>query len=162
MGVVIDRACRQPFRGRIPRDNQGNTCRFAVRTLAGPVVYATTLPEALSAVMDEGYERLGPEDRRRARRAYAVAVAERVQARLLVDVTAEQRVCDVLCSPKGTAITVEEWDHAVPLVLVDSWFAPYGSVPAPTGRVMWVRAEDEWLFAMSLMDAGEADVVARG
>lgn len=156
MSVVIDNSGRQLFRGKVPRDSTGALCRFAVRVPDGPAVYAPTLAEALTAVVGEGYVSMPDADRLTARRVHAVTVAEQVQARFV-----PAQHLSVLTAAKSATVPVTTWDEDAPLVLVDSWYAPHTSVTPPGGRVLWLRPEGEWDFAVSLSDLAVLEFEAR-
>jgi hypothetical protein len=157
--VVVKNVGTAMFRGRMPRTVSGERCRFAARLTGKHTArFSTTLPEALSVVMGELYAQQDQGERRTAREVFATALAVKLQAAFLIG----QEVSDVdsalLLSDKGAPVNVETYAGEVPLMLVESQFAPFTEVPAPNGRVMWVRPVDEWLFAVSLAEAGVVDV----
>lgn len=45
-----------------------------------------------------------------------------------------------------------QWNHTVPLVLIDVDYAPFTDRPRPTGRILWVRPSIETAYLESLDD----------
>lgn len=158
MSVTMIDVGKDAWRRRAPRDH-GEVCRFAVRRPGNhKVTYTVTLAEALGSCMPDGYANLPAADRRAARRGHAVQIAHSVQASL----TSASTMNDAheLGARKSKALSLASWAGPVPLVLVDSFYAPFTDVPAPTGLVLWVRAEDEWQFAQSLTDLALWEITA--
>lgn len=162
MAVVTDRSGRVLFRGRVPYDDDGRLCKFAVRPRGGAAVYAPTLPEVLSVVMDDdGYAALPPAQRLVTRQQFAVRLATQVQDALVGECATSDHAASVLRASKDNPVNVQMWDQDVPLVLVDHVYWPNTAVFPPAGRVMWLRASDEYLFAVSLADAGLLELAVR-
>lgn len=46
------------------------------------------------------------------------------------------------------------WEHEVPLVLIDTDYAPFTERPTPTGSVVLLRPSSELEYLRSLSDAG--------
>lgn len=49
---------------------------------------------------------------------------------------------------------IDEWKHAVPLVLVTTDYHPYTQHSAPSGNVWWIDPADEAMFVHSLAQLG--------
>lgn len=54
---------------------------------------------------------------------------------------------------------ITEWNHTVPLVLVASEYAPYGTATRPGGNVQWLDPFTETTFLASLADTGIVELV---
>lgn len=158
MSVTMIDVGKNAWRGRTPRDN-GELCRFAVRRPGHhKVTYTVTLAQAIGHCMPDGYAELSGTDRRAARRGHAVQIAHSAQTSLTS--ASASRGAPELSAPKSQALPLMTWAGPVPLVLVDSHYAPFTDVPAPTGLVLWVHAEDEWQFAQSLTDLALWEITA--
>ena len=134
------------WHGPHPRTATGKACQYAIRLPgSNKVVYTETLPEALAVIMPHGYAALSSDERRQARRVKAAEVAQTVQATL---------------DARTAAKDAGDKPHVAPVALVESSYAPFTDVPAPGGLTLWVRPEDEWMFAQTLTDLGVAHVTA--
>lgn len=116
-----------------------------------------------------GYEGLPASDRLQARIRHAVDQQVVLQAYANADAVAQgtppgtpaQR--DLLTSDRATQPTIPEWDSPAPLILVDAFYAPFSTTPAPTSPgdtaaselLRWLRpAAGEMPYLVSLHEAG--------
>jgi hypothetical protein len=117
----------------------------------------TELADALIA----GYAGLGSElARAKARIRHAVSVQVATQAAINVQMgtascTPEEH--EVLTADRAVPPTVAQWAAPVPLVLVDSFYAPFTATPRPVaqapGRIFWLRpgTESDHLRALAAL-----------
>jgi hypothetical protein len=127
--------------------------------------YADTA-EALLGMLIAGYEHLSPADQYAQRLLLAVRTQVSVQADInsvldLNGCTPDEYA--VLQGHRNTAPQVSEWACAVPLVLVDTDYAPYGDLPRPVSaaadvagppNLLWLTPAEEYEFLLSLHQVG--------
>lgn len=121
-------------------------------------VYADTPAELLDFLIF-GYGQLESElDRLTARIRHALGTVVRVQA-VLNDLYSEAAVTPVEFDAlrAGGGAQVETWDCPVPLVLVESLYAPVTDVARPlpgAGSILWLQPEDEFEYLLTLHSLG--------
>lgn len=122
--------------------------------------------EALLGCLIRGYDQMAAQQRMAARLHLAVRTQTTVQAAInthfgLDEVTPEEYA--VLQATRATPPDVTEWNSHVPLVLVDTFYQPFGTLPVPmsapveTGEfdnLMWLRPSDPYDFLTSLAELG--------
>jgi hypothetical protein len=127
--------------------------------------YADTADE-LIAFLIRGYDQMNASARLAARLHLAVRSQVLVQAEInasfnLNQVTPEEAV--VLQGHRNNPPDVTEWNCEVPLVLVDVYYEPIGSLKRPASgiadvtapdNVLWVSPADPYEFVMSLHNIG--------
>lgn len=123
--------------------------------------YADDPGELVSALIP-GYAEIGdPVERTKARIVHAVHVQVTTQAAINVEVgtlecTPAER--EILSADRATPPVLAEWSAAVPLVLVDCFYAPVTQTPRPAavapGEILWLRPATEWDHLRSLASIG--------
>lgn len=123
-------------------------------------------PDALLTVLIGGYGTMTEPARLAARLHLAVRTQTTLQA-VIIDhvglegVTPEEYA--VLMASRATPPDVNVWTCEVPLVLVDSFYAPHGSLPVPISgkgdvdnpdNLLWLRPHDPFEFLVSLHEVG--------
>jgi hypothetical protein len=145
------------------------------------ITWADTRSE-LVAVLIDGYDEIadtpdGVTEATWARYRQAVAVAADVQASILADAT-DKGTFDpemLAATPEGETILnalmvertvplteVSEWTFEVPLVLVDTDYAPFTERARPDGRIIWIDPSDEARYLDSLERVGRVRVFTIG
>lgn len=91
---------------------------------------------------------------------YGLAVARQVQVSLMAQALERGRVVEEdldepllnsLLAAKDTSLALEgDWEHEVPLVVLDMAYAPFTDTPRPQGRVVWVDVHSETDLLASL------------
>lgn len=132
--------------------------------------YADTAEDLLDCLI-RGYGSQTPAERLAARLAHAVRTQTTVQADInwqhnnLTDCTAQE--VTVLTASRATPPTIGTWSSEVPIVLVDLFYLPLGSLPSPTStiadvedppNIFWLRVEDETAYLLSLASVGHIDL----
>lgn len=157
----------------VPVKDDGSPYRFEM-LFNGLVdrAYADTA-EDLLACMIPRYTTMNPGERLAARLQHATRTQVTVQAdinwnhRNLVGCTPEEQV--VLSSSRATPPEVREWSSEVPIVLIDVYYQPIGTLPHPISAVadvkdppniFWLRVEDEYEYLVSLGTVGFIDLHA--
>lgn len=139
--------------------------------------YADT-PTELLGILIEGYEELESQDAQVARIRLAISAQVAAQAQINADAMAtgaweslsesEQALLNGprFEQPHGWGDPNEMgdvWDSKIPLVLVETGYAPYGEVDKPISgiadvlnppNIFWLRPVDEWEFLQSLHHTG--------
>lgn len=130
------------------------------------VAFADTLEEILDTLIP-GYATLSEEDQDVARIQYAQNAAATVQASILAeleegDISPEEYA--ILSAPRQLPQpTVKFWESEVPLIIVDTSYAPFTDVPAPSSALgstleesnVWIISPmDSEVFLMNLHEIG--------
>lgn len=156
---------------RIPTRPDGTYYRYEMVTDSGWARYYDDTPEALLTFIIPGYDTWSPEQQARARIQHAVDLQVRLQAQLNAffhDTHRTENENVILFGPRHQQPTVTEWSCAVPLVLVDAFYAPYTNTPAPTSPIQdvtvppnlwWLRpAQSDLEYLRSLHEASLIDL----
>lgn len=171
MTAVIDRNTREGAEpADPPRHDDGTLYPYAMFFDGNKyVAYADELADLLDA-LKPGYAAMADEKAQlEARIRLALDAQVKIQAVINAEVapeawaalTDEQRA--VLSGPRFEQPRVDFWDPEVPLVLVDSGYAPYTTLDRPISGIadvenppnmIWLKPIDEWEFLQSLSDAG--------
>lgn len=145
------------------------------------ITWADTRSELVGALID-GYDDLadtpdGVAEATWARYRQAVAVAADVQASILMDATdsGDFDPEQLAATPEGEAILnalmVERtvpltelagWAFEVPIVLIDTDYAPFTEAARPDGRIIWIDPSDESRYLASLERVKRVRVFAIG
>lgn len=142
--------------------------RFEMLTPGGTTrVYADTHTQLLAALVGE-YPESGTLDAQlTARIRHAVSAQVHLQAALNAEyprfaaLTPEE--VRIATSDRNTPPTLDEWSADLPLVLVDTYYAPHGLLPRPVSAIAdvsnpenlwWLRPETEWGYLESLHQCG--------
>lgn len=151
----------------IPTRKNGDYYRFEMICDGGwSRVYDDTANGLLGHLIP-GYIGPGtPTTRMEARIRHAVDTQTQLQAKLnhfFADTPTTPAEQQVLTSPRYQPPILTEWDSPVPLVLVDAFYQPHGSLPKPTSGIadvlyppnLWwlTPAEGELEYLQSLHDA---------
>jgi hypothetical protein len=124
--------------------------------------YADT-PDELLGFLISGYARLDERQRHAARIKFAVRAQVITQAEINTGYdlgTLPPGEQAVLTGHRNTPPEVEEWAAEVPLVLVDVYYQPLGSLPRPVTEVaapdnlLWISPADPYDLLVSLHRAG--------
>lgn len=132
------------------------------------IAYADTAVGLLDALVP-GYANRDEQGRLEAR--VRLAIAARVLVQAMINLGTDPAVMDALTAEERAALMnpgfaqprVDFWDPAVPLVLVESGYAPYTDIERPISgiadvqnppNIIWLRPVDEWEFLESLAIAG--------
>lgn len=142
----------------------GSRWYAAMEREEGTIVVADTLTDLVAQLIDD-YPLDGGAEALDARVAFASRVAQSRQAALAFVATAESQFDPAVESEEAlTALfadrelpvaDVEVWGHEVPLVLLNTSYAPYTDVAAPSGNVQWIDPSDEGALLRSLVDLGD-------
>jgi hypothetical protein len=130
----------------------------------GSRVYGVDAEAVLAAHIDH-YPLDGSEaDRTTARVRHAISTAQTLTAaRYAAHQTALPTHQDTaLRQPAWAPHTLQRWDCAVPLVLVDVVYAPFTTAAAPVGNVDWLHTRDGDSYLLSLCEAGAVTVRRAG
>ncbi|NAZ74281.1 hypothetical protein GTQ99_02410 [Kineococcus sp. T13] len=167
---MIDRLARGQVRPPRPLLRPDGS-RFALAVSYGGngwIAYGDVPADLLDALIP-GYCGLDDQARlvARIRLAYRAAVA--AQALVLAEADSKElralrpRERAALLRPQHEAVRLECWSSPIPLVLVDTAYAPFTSVDRPISAVadvvdppnmMWLRPQDEWELLESLARSG--------
>jgi hypothetical protein len=135
-------------------------------------VLADTRTE-LTAELIEGYAELpeteeGDAEALFARYRTSVQIANTLQQVLAANATEEgtfdpslesEDVLTALFTDRAEKIDeIADWAHAVPLVLMATEYAPYGTATKPTGNVLWVDPFTETTFLQTLSELGVVEL----
>jgi hypothetical protein len=94
----------------------------------------------------------------RANRLQSSLYAAAVAAGVLVPTAASEDVLAALLSDRAEPLVdVRTWEEAVPLVLIVTDYAPYTTIPAPQGHVVWIDPSEEGRYVASLAALGGLD-----
>lgn len=129
--------------------------------------FADTHEELLS-VLVSGYVEKDEASKMDSRILLAQNVASQLQAEIITEVeegTISEEELNILTAPRGlTQPAVHFWNSTVPLVVVETSYAPYTEVPHPTSalskgtmdaeNLWWVRPVEEEDFLVSLHEVG--------
>jgi hypothetical protein len=100
-----------------------------------------------------------------------LAIAARVLTQAMINAGTDPAVMNTLTAEERSVLTdrgfaqpqVDVWQPAVPLVLVESGYAPYTDIERPISgiadvrnppNIIWLRPADDWEFLESLATAG--------
>ena len=121
----------------------------------------------LCTVLISGYATLAPDEQLRRRMVFAASAQVHIQAGVLQRFDAELAQLpaadqQVLMQSRAVPITLERWDHPVPLVLIRTLYAPFGTQARPIGvdlgtgepSILWLDPSTEAAFVLSLTTAG--------
>ncbi|PRY39342.1 hypothetical protein LY71_12111 [Geodermatophilus tzadiensis] len=126
-------------------------------------------PEELLAVLILGYDEMDDAGRLEHRIRLAIRAQVVVQAYINADLDAEdaepltEEERAILHGPRHEQPRVDSWDPQVPLVLVETGYAPYTDIDQPIPGIadvqdppnlIWLRPIDEYGFLESLHQAG--------
>lgn len=127
-------------------------------------VYADTADELLAALI-RGYDRMGDAQRLAARLAYAARVQATAQADInyahdLDTCSPEEQV--ILFGTRAIPPEVATWSCPIPLILIDVYYEPDGTLPRPSGQndvanpvnIIWLSPYDPTEFVYSLTELG--------
>lgn len=160
-----------------PLHEDGTRYPFAMQFDGGKFIGYADTPAELLGMLIEGYEDLEHAEQQTARIRLAVKVQVAVQA--VVNSSADPAVWDALSGtekdvlngprfeqPHGWAEPDDEmgdvWDSEIPLVLVETGYAPYTDIDRPISgiadvlnppNIVWLRPVDEMEFLTSIADA---------
>lgn len=151
----------------VPVKDDGTPYRFEM-LFNGLVdrAYGDTAEDLLDCLI-RGYKSMTAGERLAARLSHAVRTQTTVQADInwqhnnLVGCTPEEQV--ILCSSRATPPEIRQWSSPVPIVLVDAFYRPVGSLPQPVStiadvedppNIFWLRVEDEYNYLVSLASIG--------
>ncbi len=141
----------------------------------GERVYAATADELLGEWLP-GYARGDADSRLAVRVEHAAAVRAEVAAALVARAEADGTRIDpaaraVLLGSSWSPPEVRVWSHPVPLVLIDVFYKPFTTRPAPTSaldvdvveprNLLWLRPSSPEGYLRSLGRAGVASVAER-
>lgn len=138
-------------------------------------VYADSLTELLAALIHD-YLQLAddPQAAARARLQYAVRTQVRLQATIaaacdLSTLTDQER--ELLLGSRHQPPQLSAWSAPIPLVLVETYYQPYGPLPRPTPtprdpshlqpNLIWINPIDEAELLTSLHAAGQITLAER-
>jgi hypothetical protein len=141
----------------LPTKPDGSRFPFALTTPQSRA-YADSLTELIDALIP-GYSALDDGTANLERLLYAVTTQVTLQARLNTAASADtwrslpddQR--GVLLSDRTQPPELELWEAPIPLVLVDTFYAPFTTRRRPNGNIVWLRPFDETEFLASLAEA---------
>lgn len=130
------------------------------------VAFADTYEELLYALIP-GYQDMDSTEQAFHRVRLAQGAAAQIQGRILAQVERDEVTdaeWEVLIAPRGEEQPrADWWVSAVPLVVVETSYEPFTSVPRPASGIesedvetnlWWVRPEDEEDFLLSLHEVG--------
>ena len=152
----------------VPHRPDGGLFRFEMIFDGGRYrAYADTATELCEQLIP-GYAELADDvSQAAARIQYAVRAQVHLQAAIVAEAdlsrcSAEEQ--ELLLGPRHVPPVLEAWEADVPLVLVDSYYEPFGGLPQPQGHprgggaegsnLIWLRPGDEAELLTSLADAG--------
>ncbi len=169
MSAVITKNTRQGQAPEPPHRADGERFLYAMFFDGNErIAYADALADLLD-VLIHGYADMDEQERLVARIRLAIRAQITTQAYINGDVepeewnalTDEQR--SVLTGPRDTQPAVDFWDPEIPLVLVETGYAPYTDIDQPISGIadvqnppnmIWLRPIDEWDFLESLDSTG--------
>lgn len=164
-----------------PLHGDGSRYPYAMHFDGAKYVGFADTPAELLGLLIPDYETLDPQEAQIARIRLAIGAQVSVQARINAeaDPAALAALSDaereVLNGPRfeqphgwGDADGMGDvWDSEIPLVLVDTGYAPYTDLDKPISgiadvlnppNIIWLRPVDEWEFLESLANAGFIDL----
>jgi hypothetical protein len=131
--------------------------------------YADATAELCEALI-AGYADL-PDERARFKARILNAVTQQVHLQAELNDQGGLELCteaerEVLLGPRHLQPRVGQWECAIPLVLVDVYYEPYGEIPRPVaaaetgddGRLIWLSPMTEDAYLRSLAQAGALDL----
>ncbi len=169
MSAVITRNTRHGQTPEPPQRADGGLYLYAMYFNGNErIAYADELADLLD-VLIPGYADMAEQERLAGRIRLAIGAQISTQAYINGDVepdewnalTDQQR--GVLTGPRDTQPAVDFWDPDIPLVLVETGYAPYTDIDQPISGIadvqdppnmIWLRPIDEWDFLESLHTAG--------
>lgn len=132
----------------IPAKADGSLYRYEMICDSGWSRLYSDSVEGLIEHLIPGFAEMSEPEQITARIRHAVDMQVRLQAQLNVDFRDAERTPDeeaLLTGPRHIQPSIGEWASAVPLVLVDAFYAPYGDVPRPISSLGDVQyAENVW------------------
>jgi hypothetical protein len=132
------------------------------------IAYADDLVDLLET-LSPGYQEKSEGEQLQARIRLAIDAQVGVQANINANIDPEkwnalsEEDRAVLTGPRYEQPRVDFWDPEVPLVVVESGYAPYTDIDQPISGIadvqnppnmIWLRPIDEWDLLTSLHDAG--------
>lgn len=179
MTSVVIRNSREGEEAPVPPvHDDGTRYPYAMHFDGRKFIGFADTPADMLALLIEGYEDLEPQQAVEARIRLAVVAQVAVQAQINADAMSggswealSQTEKDILTSPRfeqphgwGDPEEMGDvWDADVPLVLVETGYAPYGEVDKPISGIAdvqnpdnmyWLRPVYEWEFLESLARTG--------
>ena len=137
---------------------------------AGNQMHASNTVTDLVGAIIEGYDDIdqspeGNDDALWQRYLHAVAMANFIQKSFIVKSTKDGRLdvnkldendLNALMGERNLPVTdVEKWNHNVPLVLIATDYAPFGTLRSkPEGNIMWLDPSLENQYLLSLANLG--------
>lgn len=154
------------FDPEVHRNEYGLPYKYAILGAEGQTFLADTATECVEELV-EGYAKLRPSDADKAtilRHQYMIQVATLLQARFtahevfhngyLLDDDPDHDAVAVLLTDRNVFVSIEKWDHQVPLVLLRTDYEPFTAEQLPSGNIVWLDPSDEMKFLVTLNDAG--------
>lgn len=153
-----------PIEHALERED-GSRWYAAMEREDGTIVVADTLTDLVADLIDD-YPVEGGPAALESRVGFASRVAQARQATLAFVATMEGQMDTSVESEESlTALFADRelpvadmpaWENgAVPLVLLNTSYAPYTDVPAPQGNIEWIDPSDEGALLRSLTDLGD-------
>lgn len=156
---------------QIPTRPDGSLYRYEMVTDSGWNRYYDDTPTGLLNFLLPGYEHQTPQQQTQTRIRHAVDLQVRLQAQLNAFFHSTHRTDDehaVLFGPRHTQPAINEWSCAVPLVLVDAFYAPYTDLARPHSPIAdvtvppnlwWLRpAQSDLEYLRSLHETSLIDL----
>jgi hypothetical protein len=155
----------------IPTKPDGSYYRFELIANGGWSRYYDDTTEGLMNFLIPNYENFPPGQKLAARIKHAVDLQVRLQARLNMFFASEPRTEEeqkILIGPRNEQPSIEYWETACPLVLVDAFYTPYTDNKQPISahydvnlpeNLWWLRpAESEVEYLRSLHETSLIDL----
>lgn len=158
---------REQALGRLSTDEMP-AYRYAVSSHDGSMTLAETATEMVDDII-YGYASLTHEDALVRRYEVLVMLANAAQQQFVTAAAEYDRVVladldedalTALFCERSEPFTGTEWHQKVPLILVETDYAPYTERPRPSGRIVWVSPETEVTFLRSLETLGVIHALA--
>lgn len=149
------------------RNEFGLPFKYAIIGTEDQIFLADTVSECVAGLID-GYADLpdtpqGDDQATILRHNYMIQVASILQARVLahevfrkgyqLDDDPDHDAVAVLLTDRNVFVSIEEWNHQVPLVMLRTDYEPYTAEQLPTGNLIWLDPSDEMKFLATLNDA---------
>lgn len=163
-----------------PVHDDGTRYPYSMRFDGGDSLAFGDTPVELLSLLIHDYDSMEPAEQQVARIKFAIRVQTTSQARLNHEVdgaydTLTATELDVLNGPRfeqphgwGTGEMGDVWEpEHVPLVLVETGYAPYTDIDKPISaiadvenppNIIWLRPVEEWEFLVSLANVGFIDL----
>lgn len=151
--------------------NEGDGWYAALESADGTVIFADSLTEILGQLIDGYVASTSEEGAVQAfndRVDYAVRQANVRQGMFALmatddgqfdpDVESEETLTAIFADRDEFVPVVELWAGHVPLVLIETEYAPYTDVPRPAGNVRWVNPATDLTLLRSLAAFGDFEL----